>query len=70
MVYTHFVPKLHTINEWVLRSLCADEILVQVYYACKVCRVVQSCLNNNNYNPQGQSRAIPPIDNIVFMLEY
>lgn len=44
-----------------LRSLTADEILVQVYYASKVCRVV------GNIVPSGSSSALPKIDNIVFM---
>lgn len=43
-----------------LRSLTADEILVQVYYASKVCRVV----GNNN---DDDNKTLPKIDNIVFM---
>ena len=53
-----------------LRSLSADEILVQVYYASKVCRVVGDILNS--YNNSANCIAVgfnilPKIDNIVFM---
>jgi 23S rRNA (adenine2503-C2)-methyltransferase len=41
-----------------LRSLSVDEIIVQVYYASKVCRIVQPHFVNN---------PLPKIDNIVFM---
>lgn len=37
-----------------LRNLSSDEILAQVFYACKICRLVGS-------------QKLPPIDNIVFM---
>ena len=43
-----------------LRSLTTDEILVQMYYASKICRVVESIPGNEN-------KALPPVDNIVFM---
>ena len=43
-----------------LRSLTTDEILVQVYYANKVCRLSNKV--NTNIG-----RALPPVDNIVFM---
>ena len=45
-----------------LRSLTADEILVQVYYASKICRVVGNILNDD-----GSSSAnvlLPKVDNI------
>jgi 23S rRNA (adenine2503-C2)-methyltransferase len=43
-----------------LRSLTTDEILVQMYYASKICRVVESIAGIEN-------KALPPVDNIVFM---
>jgi len=49
-----------------LRSLTTDEILVQVYYASKVCRVVENILNAQSDNADGNS-VLPKIDNIVFM---
>ncbi|KAL3775875.1 hypothetical protein HJC23_000534 [Cyclotella cryptica] len=45
-----------------LRSLTADEITVQVYYASKVCRVI-----NSKNTEQSDNMALPTIDNIVFM---
>ena len=45
-----------------LRSLSADEILVQVYFASKVCRVVGSLSDDANSNT-----VLPMVDNIVFM---
>lgn len=49
-----------------LRSLTADEILVQVYYASKVCRVVSNILSNNS-GVADNDNLLPNIDNIVFM---
>ena len=46
-----------------LRSLTADEILVQVYYASKVCRVATIIMNSQNGN--AISNVLPKIDNIV-----
>ena len=46
-----------------LRSLTADEILVQVYYASKVCRVATIIMNSQNGN--AISNVLPQIDNIV-----
>lgn len=43
-----------------LRSLTTDEILVQVYYASKVCRVVRSIISTQN-------NILPKVDNIVYM---
>ncbi|KAL3804750.1 LOW QUALITY PROTEIN: hypothetical protein ACHAW5_007983 [Stephanodiscus triporus] len=43
-----------------LRSLTTDEILVQVYYAFKVCRVVRSIISTQN-------NILPKVDNIVYM---
>jgi 23S rRNA (adenine2503-C2)-methyltransferase len=43
-----------------LRSLSTDEILVQVYYASKVCRVVGNVMSAQNH-------VLPKVDNIVFM---
>jgi 23S rRNA (adenine2503-C2)-methyltransferase len=39
-----------------LRSLSTEEILVQVYYALKVCRVINS-----------QNHVFPKVDNVVYM---
>lgn len=46
-----------------LRSLTTEEIIVQLYYASKVCRVVTNNLNEQNDG----SSVLPKIDNIVFM---
>lgn len=46
-----------------LRSLTTDEILVQVYYASKVCRVVGDILNAQSID----ASVLPKVDNIVFM---
>lgn len=45
-----------------LRSLTTDEILVQVYYASKVCRVVGKMQNDDD-----RAIVLPKVDNIVFM---
>lgn len=46
-----------------LRSLTTDEILVQLYYAAKVCRIA-----NNVAAKQGDKFVcLPKVDNIVFM---
>ena len=46
-----------------LRSLTADEILVQVYYASKVCRI-----SSDVSTTQGDAVVrLPKVDNIVFM---
>lgn len=46
-----------------LRSLTTDEILVQVYYALKVCRIA-----NNIAATRGDAvTRLPKVDNIVFM---
>jgi len=45
-----------------LRSLTSDEILVQVWYANKLCRVV-----SNISNGQSIGNVLPQVDNIVFM---
>ncbi|KAL7532800.1 hypothetical protein ACHAXR_004857 [Thalassiosira sp. AJA248-18] len=54
-----------------LRSLTTDEILVQVYYASKVCRVVSNILNAQNDDDASQildnANVLPKVDNIVFM---
>ena len=44
-----------------LRSLTADEILVQVYYASKICRVVGNIRSGQN-DDDGSS--LPKVDNI------
>lgn len=50
-------------GEW--RSLTADEILVQVYYAAKVCRLLSSSsLSHDNNNSKN---VLYPLDAIVFM---
>lgn len=46
-----------------LRSLTTDEILVQVYYAAKVCRIA----NNVAANQGIEFARLPKVDNIVFM---
>ena len=43
-----------------LRSLSTEEIVVQLFYAAKVCRVVNSIVHP-------QIDALPTVDNIVFM---
>ena len=45
-----------------LRSFTADEIIVQMYYASKVCRVI-----NSNMIEQSEKMILPTIDNVVFM---
>lgn len=51
-----------------LRSLTADEILVQVYYASKVCRVIGNIRRGGNADPEtADANILPNIDNIVFM---
>lgn len=50
-----------------LRDLSTDEILVQVYYAAKVCRVVGSYFNAEDNIMSSQGSALPNVDNIVFM---
>jgi len=52
-----------------LRSLTTDEIIVQVYYANKVCRVVSNILNTqNDVNCiSDHANVLPKVDNIVFM---
>lgn len=54
-----------------LASLTPDQILVQLYYANKVCRVINSS-NSNSSNSDGtpgsdKSQNLPQIDNVVFM---
>mmetsp|Transcript_49434 Transcript_49434/g.73541 ORF Transcript_49434/g.73541 Transcript_49434/m.73541 type:complete len:593 (+) Transcript_49434:221-1999(+) len=48
-----------------LRSLASDEILVQMYYATKLCRILSDHLLSNRYDDQ--PTFLYPIDNIVFM---
>lgn len=64
-----------------MRNLTTDEILVQLYYANKVCRVLRTddriCNDGSNYNNingrntnitnSSPSHLLPPIDNVVFM---
>jgi len=53
-----------------LRSLTTDEIIVQVYYANKVCRVVSKILNTQNddvIDISDHANVLPKVDNIVFM---
>ena len=51
-----------------LRSLTADEILVQVYYASKVCRVVDNLIKTSGVQTNNnQQSLLPKVDNIVFM---
>jgi len=51
-----------------LRSLTADEILVQVYYASKVCRVVGNLIKTSGVQTNNnQQSLLPNVDNIVFM---
>ena len=53
-----------------LRSLTTDEILVQLYYANKVCRVVNNILNAQNDDDNhiaDNDNILPKVDNIVFM---
>lgn len=52
-----------------LRSLTADEIVVQVYYASKICRVVQSYFNEVKVesSTSAYNTVLPKLDNIVFM---
>lgn len=48
-----------------LRSLTADEILVQVYYASKICRVVGTILNGQNDDGSSSANVLlPKVDNI------
>ena len=48
-----------------LRSLTADEILVQVYYASKICRVVDNILTNGQNDDGSSSNVLlPKVDNI------
>ena len=54
-----------------LASLTPDQILVQLYYANKVCRVINSS-NSSNGDGDGtpgsdKSQNLPQIDNVVFM---
>jgi len=50
-----------------LRSLTADEILVQVYYASKVCRVVGNIQTSDAQTNDNEQSLLPKVDNIVFM---
>ena len=51
-----------------LRSLTADEIIVQVYYASKVCRVVDSLIKTSGVQTNNNQQCLlPKVDNIVFM---
>ena len=62
-----------------LTSLTPDQILVQLYYANKVCRVINSDANANIIENENEisndgsnanstpNQGLPPIDNVVFM---
>ena len=55
--------RLDCIGMGKLRSLTTDEILVQVYFASKVCRIA-----NNISTTRGDAAvSLPKVDNIVFM---
>mmetsp|Transcript_13722 Transcript_13722/g.29836 ORF Transcript_13722/g.29836 Transcript_13722/m.29836 type:complete len:563 (+) Transcript_13722:150-1838(+) len=51
-----------------LRSLTTDEILVQFYYASKVCRVISNLFNaQSGDNCIADHYVLPKVDNVVFM---
>jgi 23S rRNA (adenine2503-C2)-methyltransferase len=66
-----------------MKRLSSDEILIQLYYANKICRVLNDMYHNDNYdhnsngnfegtisennNKKDNSYFLPEIDNIVFM---
>ena len=55
-----------------LRSLTTDEILVQMYYASKVCRITGNIVNqktnvDGKLSKNNSILAIPPVENVVFM---
>jgi adenine C2-methylase RlmN of 23S rRNA A2503 and tRNA A37 len=51
-----------------LRSLTSDEIIVQLYYANQIVRLLHNdATNDSDTNDKPTPEQLPSIDNIVFM---